>query len=62
VVLAIAAGWGIARWFFEGRFWLPLPALGGLVLGIVALTVVVGLWNSREALRQPPLEVLRGET
>ncbi len=61
VVLATGAGWGIARWFFNGRFWLPVPALAGLVLGVVTLTVLVGLWNSREALRQTPLEVLRGE-
>jgi putative ABC transport system permease protein len=62
VVLASGAAWGIARWFFEGRFWLPLPALAGLVASVVVLTVAVGLWSSREVLRQTPLEVLRGET
>jgi hypothetical protein len=32
-----------------------------LVLGVVALTVAVGLANSREVIRRTPLEVLRGE-
>ncbi|HET7600632.1 MAG TPA: FtsX-like permease family protein [Gemmatimonadales bacterium] len=62
VVLAAGAGWGLARWFFDGRFWLPAPALAGIVVGVVALTVVVGLWSSREALSRTPLEALRGET
>ena len=31
----------------------------GLALIIVALTVIVGLANSREVVRRPPLEVLR---
>ncbi|HEU4588602.1 MAG TPA: FtsX-like permease family protein [Gemmatimonadales bacterium] len=62
VALATGAAWAIARWFFEGRFWLPLPALAGLVVGVVVLTLAVGLWSSREVLRQTPLEVLRGET
>jgi hypothetical protein len=33
----------------------------GLTLSIVALTVVVGLANSRDVLRRTPLEVLRDE-
>jgi putative ABC transport system permease protein len=59
VLLAAGAGWGLARWFFDGRFWLPLAPLALLVTGVVALTVAVGLWNTREAVRRPPLEVLR---
>jgi len=59
VLLAAGAGWGLARWFFDGRFWLPLAPLAALVAAIVALTVIVGLWTTREAVRRPPLEVLR---
>jgi putative ABC transport system permease protein len=62
VGLATAAGWAIARFFFDdARYWVPLPALGTLVAAIVALTVLVGLWSTRGVLDQPPLEVLRQE-
>jgi len=37
---------------------LPFAGLG---VAVVALTVAVGLANSREVLRRPPLEVLRSE-
>lgn len=60
-VLSAAAAWALARWVFEGRF-SPQPGpLAALVLGVVALTVAVGLINSREVIRRTPLEVLRGE-
>jgi putative ABC transport system permease protein len=59
--LSIAAAWALARWVFDGRF-SPQPlSLALLVLGVVTLTVVVGLLNSREVIRRTPLEVLRGE-
>jgi len=59
--LSAAAAWALAKWVFEGRF-SPQPlSLALLVLGVVGLTVVVGLLNSREVIRRTPLEVLRGE-
>lgn len=59
--LSAAAAWALARWMFEGRF-SPQPVpLATLALGVVILTVVVGLLNSREVIRRTPLEVLRGE-
>lgn len=61
VVLASVAGWALARWVFEQPFalpWLPLSSLG---LGLVAVTLVVGLWNSAEILNRTPLEVLRAD-
>jgi putative ABC transport system permease protein len=59
--LSAAAAWALAKWVFEGRF-SPQPlSLALLVLGVVALTVAVGLLNSREVIRRTPLEVLRGE-
>jgi putative ABC transport system permease protein len=61
LLLAAAAGWGIARFLFEGPFTLPLAQLSGLALSIIALTVTVGLANSRDVVRRPPLEVLRDE-
>ena len=42
-----------------GRFTLPCVPFAGLGAAVVALTVAVGLANSREVIRRPPLEVLR---
>jgi putative ABC transport system permease protein len=59
VLLAVAAGWALARFVFDGSFSLPAIHLGVLVLGVIALTILVGLANSREVVRRTPLEVLR---
>jgi putative ABC transport system permease protein len=61
LVLAGIAGWALARYVFDGSFTLPLVPLAGLGAAVVGLTVVVGLANSGEVLRRPPLEVLRAE-
>jgi putative ABC transport system permease protein len=62
VALATAAGWGIARFFFDdARYWVPVPQLFALVAAIVGLTVLVGLSSTRGVVNQPPLEVLRQE-
>ena len=61
VVLSLAAAWGLARFLFEGSFTPALLPLAGLVAAVVGLTVAVGLLNSRDVLRRPPLEVLRAE-
>jgi putative ABC transport system permease protein len=61
VLLAVGAGWALARFVFDGSFSLPVIPMSGLGLGIVALTVIVGLANSREVVRRTPLEVLRDQ-
>jgi putative ABC transport system permease protein len=60
-LLAAVAAWALARWVFEGTFALPAVPLATLAAGVVGLTVVVGLLNSREVIRRTPLEVLRTE-
>jgi putative ABC transport system permease protein len=59
LALAIPAGWALARFAFESPFFLPLPALLGLSGGLLILTVAVGLVQSLELLRRPPLLVLQ---
>ena len=59
--LSVAAAWALTRWVFEGRFSPQPVSLAAMVAGVVTLTVVVGLLNSREVIRRTPLEVLRGE-
>ena len=61
LLLAGVAGWALSRFVFDGRFTLPVLPLAALGAAVVALTVAVGLANSREVLRRPPLEVLRAE-
>ena len=61
LVLAAAAGWAIARFVFESSFTLPLLQMTTLTLMVVALTVIVGLANSRDVVSRTPLEVLREE-
>jgi putative ABC transport system permease protein len=60
-ILAAGAGWALARWVFDTRFVLPVASMALLAVGLVALTTIVGLWNSIEVLSRPPLEVLRSE-
>jgi putative ABC transport system permease protein len=61
LLLAIAAGWSVSRFVFDGSFGLPALPLSALMLLVVGLTVIVGLANSRDVVRRPPLEVLRQE-
>jgi putative ABC transport system permease protein len=61
LVLAGAASYALVRLRFDTPFSLPLLALGGLGVLVVALTVAVGLFGSTEVFRRAPLEVLRAE-
>jgi putative ABC transport system permease protein len=61
VLLAGAAGWALARWLFDSSFAWPVGSMALLALGLLVLTTAVGLWNSLDVLKRPPLEVLRGD-
>lgn len=61
ILLSGGAGWLIMKFVFETPFAFPLGSLGLLALGVVGLTLGVGLLNSLEVLRKTPLEVLRTE-
>jgi putative ABC transport system permease protein len=61
VGLSVLAAWAIATWVFEGPFAVPVPAVALLAFLVTAGTALLGALNSREVLRLPPLEVLRGE-
>jgi putative ABC transport system permease protein len=61
VGLSVVAAWALARWAFQIPFapdWWPLLLTFG---SISSLTVLLGLFNSREVVNKPPLEVLRSE-
>lgn len=61
IVLALGASWALAVFSFKIPY-TPnlLPALG-LTAIITGLTVIIGLFNSRDVVARPPLEVLRQE-
>jgi len=61
ILLSTLAGWALVRFVFDGAFALPGPALLGLLLSVLGLTIAVGLSGSTEVWRRPPLEVLRAE-
>ena len=61
ILLSIVGTWALARFVFEVPYRpdaLPLLVVAGTV---TALTVLIGLFNSREVLVRPPLDVLRAE-
>lgn len=61
IVLSVLGTWVLARYVFEMPYapdvW-PLLAVVGTVTG---LTMLIGLFNSRDVVNRPPLEVLRAE-
>ncbi|MBK9335978.1 MAG: ABC transporter permease [Lewinellaceae bacterium] len=61
VGLSVGSAWALARFAFNIPFapdWWPLLLTFAV---ITAITVLIGLLNSREVVRKPPLEVLRQE-
>jgi putative ABC transport system permease protein len=59
VSLASLGSFLLAKFVFELEFklnWLPII---GIFIFIVLLTVLIGLWNSRDVVKKSPLEVLR---
>lgn len=61
ILLSTLAGWALVRFVFDGSFALPGLPLLALLLGVLGLTIAVGLLGSTEVWRRPPLEVLRAE-
>lgn len=61
LLLATTAGWALVRFLFEARFAAPAGPLAALSLGVVALTVAVGVLGSLDVFRRTPLAVLRAE-
>lgn len=62
ILLALVSAWLLSFFVFQTAF---VPALGtllGAVLLVTALTVAVGMFNSRGIYARPPLEVLRAES
>jgi len=59
ISLAVIGSYILSKYVFELDFslnWLPIL---GIFIFIVALTVIIGLWNSRDVVRKSPLEILR---
>jgi putative ABC transport system permease protein len=59
VALAAIAGWLLTRFIFELDFALPAGALAAIWLIVTAAAALLGMLNSREALRDTPLAALR---
>jgi putative ABC transport system permease protein len=61
ILIAIAGGWLLAKYSFKFPF-TPNYLPGVVIFLLISFTTVfIGLFNSREVLNKPPLEVLRAE-
>jgi len=61
LLLALVAAWSLSYFVFNGPFVVaPLALLSAFVVA-VAVTIGIGLWNSRGLYDRPPLDVLRAE-
>ncbi|MDC1508840.1 FtsX-like permease family protein [Saprospiraceae bacterium] len=58
ILLAVVGSYLLANFVFELDFNLSWWPILGIFVFIVALTVVVGLWNSRDVVKKSPMEVL----
>jgi putative ABC transport system permease protein len=61
ILLALVAAWSLSYFVFEGPFVVAPGALAIAFVVVVALTIGIGLFNSRGLYDRPPLDVLRAE-
>jgi putative ABC transport system permease protein len=59
VLLGGTASWLLMKFFFKLDFHVPVLQLFILWVGVALLAVIIGLFNSRDVFRRPPLAVLR---
>lgn len=59
ILLAYSAAWGLSVAVFETNFTPNWLTLFGLIGGVMSITVIIGLANSRDIYRKSPLAVLR---
>jgi putative ABC transport system permease protein len=62
VVLSVAAGWILCRFFFDVAFAADWMELGITMITVAMMTMLIGWFNSREVINSPPLQVLRKES
>jgi putative ABC transport system permease protein len=61
ILLSLGSTWALAEWVFKIPYAaspVPLLAVAGLV---TVVTLLIGLFNSRDVVTRPPLDVLRAE-
>lgn len=61
ILLSVVGTWALARFVFEVPYQPAILPLVVISFTVTALTVLIGVFNSREVLVRPPLDVLRGE-
>ncbi len=61
ILLALAGAWSLSYFVFEGPFVVAPWALLLAFVVVTALTIGIGLFNSRGLYDKPPLDVLRAE-
>nr|WP_294944683.1 FtsX-like permease family protein [uncultured Mucilaginibacter sp.] len=59
IIIAISSTWLLAKYTFKIPYHVYFAPVAYIFVAITALTVVIGLLNSRGILNKPPLEVLR---
>ncbi|MDZ7714639.1 MAG: FtsX-like permease family protein [Balneolaceae bacterium] len=62
LLLSVGATWLLGYFYFDLVFVPNLWVIGGGTLIITALTILIGMFNSRSIYKKTPLEVLRLET
>ena len=61
LILSIGGAWAVTIFIFDIHFALPAAAIAGVFILVTALTIIVGMLNSRGIADRPPLEILRSE-
>jgi len=61
ILLALAASWALAKFSFEIEYAPDLAPAVGILIGIIVLTVGIGMLNIQGIMGKSPLEVLRKE-
>jgi putative ABC transport system permease protein len=61
MLLSLAGGWVLTRFFFEVEFAVNTFELVYISVGVISLTIFIGWFNSRKVISTPPLQVLRKE-